>query len=160
MTRVIIVDEQDREIGVKERSTITKEDIHRVATVWITSPEGNILLARRALTKLSNPGKWSAAVSGFVDEGETYRKTIIREAAEELGIRDLVLTEHKKFFRDDTTRFFTQWFTAMMPRDTPLTPDPEEVMDVRWWTYHELIDTIAKNPEKFVPNAPQWFNYF
>lgn len=49
--RQIIVDENDQIIGHKFREEIVQTDIYRVAALWITNSKGDILLARRALSK-------------------------------------------------------------------------------------------------------------
>jgi isopentenyldiphosphate isomerase len=75
--KIIIVNEKDKEIGLKERGTLKTEDIYRVTALWITNSKDEILLAKRALTKSNDPGKWGPAVAGTVDEGETYEENSI-----------------------------------------------------------------------------------
>jgi len=88
--KIIIVDENDNPIGLKERGTLDYDkDIYRVSALWITNSKGQILIARRALTKKQNPGKWGPGVAGTIDEGETYDSNIIKEAKEELGLQNI-----------------------------------------------------------------------
>ena len=86
MTKIIIVDEHDNEIGLKERDEIEKGDIYRVSGIWITNSKGEILLSQRSLLKKKSPGKWTCAAAGTVDEGETYENNILKEVEEEIGI--------------------------------------------------------------------------
>jgi predicted kinase len=87
--RTIIVNDQDQIIGHKEPGTLLKEDIYRVSSLWVTNSKGDILLAQRKFTQKLDPGKWGPAVAGTVDEGETYESNIIKEAEEEIGLKDM-----------------------------------------------------------------------
>jgi len=57
--RIVIVNDEDEIIGHKERGTLVKEDIYRVAALWVTNSKGEILLAQRQLGKRHDPGKWA-----------------------------------------------------------------------------------------------------
>lgn len=96
--KIVIVDDKDNIICYKNRSEVRQEDIYRVSALWIINTKGEILLAKRALTKAHDPGKWGPAVAGTVEEGETYKTNIIKEAEEELGLKliDLDLVEGPK----------------------------------------------------------------
>ena len=87
--KIIIVDEDDNIIGSKERNSIVSGDIYRVSALLIENSKGEILLAQRALTKKHDPGKWGPPVAGTVEEGETYESNIVKEAEEELGLKNI-----------------------------------------------------------------------
>src|SRR3989339_514660 len=87
--RIPIVNEQDEIIGYEERETRNPKHICRVTGLWVTDKDQNILLAQRALVRKFNPGMWGPAVSGTVEEGETYKSNIIKEAREEIGLVNL-----------------------------------------------------------------------
>lgn len=91
--QIIIVDENDNEIGSADRDSIVLNGprIFRATGLWITNPQNDILLAQRSFSKRAEPGKWGPAVSGTLETGETYRSNVIKEAREELG---LTLTEN------------------------------------------------------------------
>lgn len=59
---------------------------HRAAHLWIVTPDGKLLLQRRALAKENWPGKWDVSVAGHVGAGESAEEAAIREAKEELGL--------------------------------------------------------------------------
>jgi len=96
MTKIIIVDENDKIIGYKERGTLNFRDIYRVSALQVKNSVGQILLAQRKLTKKKNPGKWGPAVAGTNDEGETYESNIIKEAEEEIGLVDFEMKVKNK----------------------------------------------------------------
>ena len=89
--KIIIVDKNDKIIGYKIRGTLDKNGIYRVSALWITNSLGEILLARRSRKKDKHPLKWGPAVAGTVEEGETYEQNIVKEAWEELGLKNFNL---------------------------------------------------------------------
>lgn len=81
MMKIQIVDENDKFVSNKERSEVDyKSDIYRVSALWLTNSKGQTLLAKRAMVKDKDPGKWGPAVAGTIDEGETYDENIYKEA--------------------------------------------------------------------------------
>ena len=100
--KIPIVNEQEEIIGYKERDDRNDKDIIRITGLWVTNKERNILLARRSFNKKHHPGVWGPAVSGTVEEGETYESNIIKEAEEEIGLTGFKpisrVTKRKYFF--------------------------------------------------------------
>lgn len=154
MSKIIIVDENDNEIGVKERSEITHEDIYRVSGLWLANSKGEILLAQRSFKKhpAHSPGKWGPAVAGTVEEGETYEENIIKEIEEELGLRGLKLKKaHKKFRDNGIRRYFVQIFTSRIDKEAEeFIIQKDEVEQVKWFSPEELKERFRKNPEGFI----------
>jgi isopentenyldiphosphate isomerase len=54
--RIPIVNEKDEIIGYKERKDRNIEKIVRATGLWVTDKDGNILLAKRALSRRYAPG--------------------------------------------------------------------------------------------------------
>lgn len=68
-------------------------------------------MARRAYTKKHDPWKWVPAVAGTIEEGETYEADMIKEAEEELGLKNISPTEcPKERTFGATYTHFTQWY--------------------------------------------------
>jgi isopentenyldiphosphate isomerase len=61
-------------------------DLHRSVHVWIITPDGSILVQRRAAVKENNPGLWDVSCAGHISAGESAIDAAIRESEEELGI--------------------------------------------------------------------------
>ncbi|MEK9182858.1 MAG: NUDIX domain-containing protein [Patescibacteria group bacterium] len=158
--RIPIVNEQDEIIGYKEREEQNPKDICRVSGLWLTDKEGNILLAQRALSKKNNPGMWGPAVSGTVEEGETYESNIIKEAEEEIGLKNLKPTPGPKFRRSTNHEYFAQWFTIVVDHDYPFIKQDEEVEQIRWFTKNEILEFLEEKPELFSKAFKDNLNYF
>lgn len=149
--RIVIVNDQDEIIGYKERGTLTKEDIYRVAALWVTNSKGDILLAQRQFGKRHDPGKWGPAVAGTVDEGETYEDNIVKEAEEEIGLVGINPTKGAKRRISDEYNYFGQWYTLVVdkPADEFVIQE-EEVAQVKWFTCDELMQELERHPERYL----------
>lgn len=157
MTKIIIVDEQDNEIGLKDSDKVDYEDIYRVSALWLTDKtSGDVLLAQRKWTKTNDPGKWAAAVAGTVDEGETYQQNIVKETEEEIGLTNLITTTGPKQFVDDGQhKYFIQWYLAEVDKNrTNLTLQEEEVEAVKWIKLGDLIKDVTVNPQNYGASTP------
>ncbi|MFA6391240.1 MAG: HAD-IA family hydrolase [Patescibacteria group bacterium] len=159
--KITVVNENDEEIGFKYRDQINKSDIFRATGLWITNSKGNVLLAKRALTKSINPGKWSAAVAGTVETGETYEQNIIKEAKEEIGIFGLKFMSYEKTRVRNSSNFFIQWFTLAINKNAEeFMLQTEEVAEVRWFKQSELKKLLIEKPEMFTSSLSQWISLF
>jgi isopentenyl-diphosphate delta-isomerase len=151
--RIIIVNDHDEIIGHKERGTLTKENIYRVTGLWVTNSSGDILLAQRHLSKRHDPGKWGPAVAGTVDEGETYDSNIVKEAEEEVGLRDIYPTLGPKRQVRGEYIYFCQWYTLVVDKPAEdFTIQKEEVEQVKWFTRAELEHELAEHPDNYLKN--------
>ena len=147
--KIPIVNEQDEIIGYKDRKDRNFVDITRATGLWITDPEGNILLARRGLQKTHSPGLWGPAVSGTVEEGETYESNIIKEAEEEIGLKNITPKLERKYLRESTHKYFAQWFTLVISHETKLTIREDEVEQIKWFSVDELKREVKANQSHF-----------
>lgn len=159
--KIIIVNENDKVIGLKERGTLNPEDIYRVSALWIENSKGDILLAQRSFNKKNDPGKWGPAVAGTVDEGETYESNIMKEAEEEIGLKN----QHfkKAFYKknDGKHKYFVQWYFALLDRNiNKFTIQQEEVKRIKWFSKEELAIAIAHSPDIFLESIKDCVAYF
>lgn len=155
--KIQIVNAQDEVIGVKERTEVDySNDIYRVSALWLTNSKGQTLLARRALVKDKDPGKWGPAVAGTIDEGETYDDNIYKEAIEEIGLEGLNFTKTVKMHITHPRNYFCQWFTASTDRDaSSFTMQADEVDALEWVDIEQLKQELSSTPDKYVPAMPQ-----
>jgi len=150
---IVIVDKNDKIIGYKDRNHLAKDDIYRVSGLWIINSRGEILLAKRHRNKLHSPGKWQPGVAGTVNQGETYGKNIIKEAKEELGLKNIKPTIGPKTKTEINHHHFTQWYTLKI--DKPLNEfkvQKDETEKIKWFSPKELKKELKEHPEKFTPN--------
>lgn len=159
--RIIVVDKDDKIIGYKNRTDSGPDDIQRITGLWITNSKGEILIALRALSKKHDPGKWGPAVAGTVDEGETYESNIVKEAEEELGLKNIRPVCGPKFYRETSHKYFVQWFTLVL--DAPIesfTLQPSEVMEIKWMNAEALKRAVKEHPDDFLKSMPSSIELF
>jgi len=152
-----IVNERDEIIGSKERNDLNYDvDIFRTASLWVTNSSGDILLAQRKMDKKVDPGKWAEAVGGTVDGDDTYEETVIREAEEELGIKNVLITKGPKQFITTPCKYFVQWYVATI--DQPIESfifQKEEVEQIAWIPKNQLSADMKSNPNKYIEALPE-----
>lgn len=155
MNKVVVVDEHDKPIGFKSYSELQYEDIYQVSVLWLTDrATGNCLLTQRKWTKHNDPGKWMAAASGTIEEGETYDQNIVHEIEEEIGLKNLHLHMGPKEFIDDGKhKFFAQWYRAEVDKTkVTITIQEDEVETYDWVPIKQFLHEVKAKPEKFVPS--------
>lgn len=85
-----VVDESDRPTGTKTTKSEAHDNhvLHRVAAVYVFDQDGNFLVQDH-----KSSGMFDHSVGGHVAAGEDYLIAAMREADEELGIRDVEFLE-------------------------------------------------------------------
>lgn len=153
MAKVIIVDNEDKIIGVEEKSLAREKGlIRRVSRVLLFNQNEELLIHKRsAHGSLSN--RWNQSASGHVDEGETYEQAAYRELEEELGLTDIKLKEVDYFYNEETAtgrrspKFNKVYVGAY--NNQPISPDSGEISEVKWISSQDLNAWITKKPEDF-----------
>jgi isopentenyl-diphosphate delta-isomerase len=115
------------------------------------------LIQRRALGKYHTPGLWANACCTHPRWGEEPAACALRRLHEELGIRGRDLRWRDRIeYRAEVGGGMTEHervelFTARIDPRQPPSPDPAEVMDLRWVRLDALAAEIAARPEAFTP---------
>lgn len=161
MPNIAFVDENDEVIGEGTKAEAwEKGAIHRIVRVFLYNSAGELLIQKRADHLPAGPGLWGEATAGHVDAGETYLEAAKRELVEEIGVEDVELTEVAKFFADTSGK------TKIMKRfhmvytgtyDGEVTPNPDEVAEVRWINPGELKKWIDERPDEFMSSTVRAF---
>ena len=96
MENLILVDNDDNEIGVMEKLKVHELGLlHRAFSVFIFDTRGRMLLQQRAFTKYHSGGLWSNACCGHPTQNEVTHQAAVRRLKEELGF----VTQLKEIFR-------------------------------------------------------------
>ncbi len=81
----------------KERSIVHKQGLwHREVCIWIINEKNQVLIQKRASTKILGANKWSLC-AGHVIYGESLIEGAVREVMEEVGIPNLSPSDLKLF---------------------------------------------------------------
>jgi 16S rRNA (adenine1518-N6/adenine1519-N6)-dimethyltransferase len=131
-----ILDESGRVSGSAERSRVHREGLrHRAVHLVVLDGAGRrMLLQKRSSAKDTCPGMWDTSVGGHVGAGEDQLEAVLREAAEELGLRldaeDLESAGVHDVELPGDREHVTSWFVR---HEGPFQPDPSEVETVEWY---------------------------
>lgn len=134
-----VVDEEGRIIGQATRSECHGDPrlIHQAVHLFVFGPDGALFLQRRSETKRIQPGKWDASVGGHVARGEAPLAAVLREAAEELGLRDVQPAPlHEYLWRSPVETELVRTFRCT--HEGPFHLDPGEIEEGRWYSAEEI----------------------
>ena len=157
---VILVDEQDRPLGVQAKLVAHRTAIrHRAFSVFITDSRGHVLLQSRAPSKYHSGGLWTNACCGHPRVGEAPIDAARRRLVEEMGI-DVPLTHAgilnytaalpDGWHENEVVHLFTGVSDAE-PR-----PAPEEVHEWRRFCPSELAEAARRDVHAFTA----WFRIY
>ena len=147
--KVVVVNEQDEVLGAEfMMDAIAKGMIRRAARVYVFNESGQLLVQQRS-TKVLKPLMLDQSAAGHVDEGESYLEAAKRELFEELGLGGYELTEIATSFR--TKDFYNAIYRVIIPDNTEILFDPEELAQVMWLDVDEVTRRMETEPDKFTP---------
>ena len=125
--QVAWVDREDRLLGSLPRAELRdRGEIGRGTFMLLFNSSGELCVHQRTMSKALYPGYWDVAAGGMVGVDETYAESAARELYEELGVSDVPLTAHERFYFDcPDNHLWCAVFSAVW--DGPLHVQPEEV---------------------------------
>lgn len=155
--KVILVDENDNELGAMEKLQAHQEALlHRAFSIFIFNTKGEMLLQRRALSKYHSPGLWTNTCCSHPRPNESTIDAAQRRLQEEMGfacelkhqfyfmykaVLDQGLTEHEL---DHV--FFGNY-------DGVININPTEVLEYKFMNIDLIKTDIGQNPY----NYTVWF---
>jgi isopentenyl-diphosphate delta-isomerase len=85
--QLILVDEQDRELGFRSKGDCHagKGVLHRAFSIFVFNGDNELLLQKRSATKLLWPNYWSNTCCSHPRRGEAMEQAVSRRLTQELG---------------------------------------------------------------------------
>jgi isopentenyl-diphosphate Delta-isomerase len=156
--QVILVDEQDRELGIMEKLAAHQHGgtLHRCFSTIILNSKGEMLLQQRAKGKYHSGGLWANACCSHPRPGEDAVAAAERRLVEELGISCRLREIATFIYRAELDHDLVEHeFDHLMlgKTDEEPEPNPEEVMEHRWMSIPDIQKDIKVAPERYAP----WF---
>lgn len=155
--RVVLVDENDAEVGTLEKQRAHLEGrLHRALSVFVLNSRGEMLLQRRAAEKYHSGGLWTNTCCSHPRPGEAVDEAARRRLREEMGI-DTELTPLFEFtYRADVgaglvEHEYDHVFAGRY--DGEPAPSADEVDGWRWVPVAEVARQVREDPGGFTP----WF---
>lgn len=150
---VDIVNERDEVVGSDLKSRKAELGfISRASAVFLHDSEGNIVVCKRAPHKKFSPNSYDLAAVGSVCAGETYEEAARRELFEEVGITcDLTLLDvhyQEAVEGGVMMRHFCGIFLGCSDEEPVLN---DELSEWKKLSYTQLVEALAREPEKFCP---------
>lgn len=125
--------------------------LHPVVHLHVFNSRGELYLQQRPMWKDIQPGKWDTACGGHIRFGEPASMALIREAEEELGLKDFEPKAVRKYiFESPTEREYVYVYRTVW--DDEITPG-EELAGGRFWTRAEIETKL--DGDTFTPNFVQ-----
>ena len=153
----MLVDELDRETGSAEKLEAHRVPLlHRAFSVFLYDDSGEetrILLQQRAFGKYHSGGLWANACCSHPRQGEDVFAAAQRRVREELGcetagMRELGTFLYRAVFDSGLTEY--EYDHVLLANGTgAISPDPEEVSEVRWVGMEALARELTEKPEGF-----------
>lgn len=155
-------DEIGRPAGLIDRAVVHATGLwHRAVHVWLYDAEGRLLLQHRPDSKDVCPGRWDLSVGEHLQPGEGYEQAAHRGLSEELGIAGLSLMPLGDIRRmrldlpHAGVRDYELQQSFHARHDGPFEADPDEVVELSFFTPADLRDALMQRPDEFTPWAQQ-----
>ena len=157
MEYVVLVNEQDQQIGIMEKMAAhVVPRLHRAFSIFLFNSKGELLMQQRAFSKYHSPGLWTNTCCSHPREGEPMENATARRLMEEMGMTcemhevftfiyqapvGLGLVEHE---------FDHVWFGHT--DNTPVI-NTEEVAAWKYMSLDDIANDLKTHPESYT----EWF---
>jgi isopentenyl-diphosphate Delta-isomerase len=153
MEQVILVNENDEEVGVMEKMQAhEKALLHRAFSVFIFNTEGQMLLQQRAARKYHSPNLWTNACCSHPRPGEKTLDAAQRRLQEELGFATELqgvfeFTYKAPFDNGLTEHEFDHVYTGTY--NGIIKPNTNEVLDYCFKSMEDIQQSLQSHPHKY-----------
>jgi len=154
---VILVNEQDEEIGILEKMEAhEKALLHRAFSVFVFNAKHEMLLQRRALSKYHSAGLWTNTCCSHPRPGEAVADAARRRLKEEMGLETPLRYKTQFIYKAPFDNGLTEHeldhvFTGTTNTNPVI--NPEEVDTYKWMSVEDIKLAIQQQPEQFTA----WF---
>jgi len=157
MENIILVDTDDRQIGIGEKMEVHEQGLlHRAFSIFIFDSLWRVLLQRRALEKYHSWWLWTNTCCSHPRDGESLEGAIHRRLMEEMGFDTELTKKTELIYHAVLDKWLTEHeylhvykgYFSYNPN-----PNPEEVMEWKWIYPDELLRDIQSHPM----NYTEWF---
>ena len=134
-----------------------KKLLHPVIHLHVFNLAGEVYLQKRPAWREVEPLKWDLSVGGHIRFGEPASEALLREAEEELGLREFEPVAVRKYIYESAReREFVYLYRACC--EGPFTPG-DEVEEGRFWSRGEIREKLGQGV--FTPQfESEWRQYF
>jgi isopentenyl-diphosphate delta-isomerase len=150
---LILVDENDQEIGLMEKMHAHQSGrLHRAFSIFIFNSKGELLLQQRADNKYHSGGLWTNTCCSHPIEGEEISVTIEKRLSEEMGIKCKTCFQFSFIYKSQLANGLTEHeldHVYFGTTDDEPVLNRSEAKDWKYISLENLEDAVRKNPEDF-----------
>lgn len=158
---VVLLSEDGTPIGTTEKIAVHNNEtaLHLAFSCHVFNPAGQLLVTRRAISKLTWPGVWTNSFCGHPGPGEPMLEAVARRAERELGITldsvEMALPDFR-YRAVDASGIVENEICPVFVAVTSDIPRPaaDEVAEFEWVDARALLESLEKSPWAFSP----WLN--
>lgn len=156
--RLILVDDQDREIGSETKSACHEGDgiLHRAFSIFVFNSDDELLLQQRSASKPLWPLYWSNTCCSHPRLGETMEFAVSRRLGQELGFQCELRYVYKFMYQarfGDIGAEREYCWVYLGYYDGPVDPNLSEIASWRFVNINALNEELAAGADSFTP----WF---
>jgi isopentenyl-diphosphate delta-isomerase len=150
---IILVDENDKEIGVGEKLWVHKTGkLHRAFSIFVFDlPREKVLLQKRHKNKYHSGGLWTNTCCSHPRVGEDLESAVHRRLKEEMGfdcpLKELFSFTYKADFGKLKEYEIDHVFVGFY--QGKVVPNKEEVEDWKWEKIERVLEDLKENPQKY-----------
>jgi len=156
MDKVITVDENDNQIGLKDKLIchLGQGILHRAFSVFVFNIKGEFLLQKRSKDKFLWPLYWTNTCCSHPKENESYEEAGQRRLKEEMGfscpLKFIGKFQYQSGYKDIGSE--NELCSVLVGEyDGKISINPEEVADYKWVNFENLKEDVIKNPDNYTP---------
>ena len=154
---VILVDENDQQIGLMEKiEAHEKAALHRAFSVFIFNKKGELMLQQRAAHKYHSPLLWTNTCCSHQRNGETNLEAGKRRLQEEMGfvtsLSEVFSFIYKAPFDNGLTEHELDHVLIGYFDNRPII-NKDEAEDYKWMLLEDVKSDMEKNPSIYT----EWF---
>lgn len=156
--QVVLLDDSGQPTGAADKFAVHSEStpLHLAFSCHVYNEAGQVLVTRRALSKLTWPGVWTNSFCGHPAPGELVEDAIARRAQQELGITvtslEVILPDFR--YRAVDASGIVENEVCPVYRATTaslVSPAPSEVAEFAWVDPSALATAALAAPYAFSP---------
>ena len=157
MEFVILVDNNDRQIGLMEKQAAHIEPhLHRAFSIFLFNSKGELLMQQRALSKYHSPGLWTNTCCSHPRYGETLEEATSRRLMEEMGMTCPMHEVYTFIYKAPVGQGLTEYeFDHVFIGQSDDIPNIN-TDEVASWKYMRL-DDLKKDLELYPELYTEWF---
>ncbi len=153
MIEIIVVNEQDEEIGTGEKLLVHQQGLlHRAFSILVFNENNELLIHQRTSHKYHCGGLWTNTCCGHPNANEEISAAAHRRLGEEMGFDTPLEFLYKFQYRAEFENGLVEneidnVFVGNF--NDSFVVNPEEVADYKWVTVDELLEDVSKSPQNY-----------